>query len=294
MTNQDAATKTPIAPEEQVIPFATFLEAVHPSVAKPVEDLWSSERNSVGATSIFLGGEEIRLHCPECDGVRTYRVANQVNLYDQAQRNVFVTYACGDCRKAEKQYSLLVATQANGRGTAYKYGENPPFGVPVPKKVLRLFGSDSATFLKGRQCENQGLGIGAFAYYRRVVEKHKDEIIGAIIGVCETLKAPPELMAELRSAQGEFSFTGAVEKVKHGLPQGLLINGHNPLVALHGALSDGLHSASDAECLAAANAVRLVLTDLAEKMSFLKQDNTELQHAVQLLLSKRVSGGGTE
>ena len=37
--------------------------------------------------------------------------------------------------------------------------------------------------------------------------------------------------------------------------------------ALHGALSVGLHNDSDKECLESANAVRLVLTDLTEKIS---------------------------
>jgi hypothetical protein len=37
-----------------------------------------------------------------------------------------------------------------GNGVAYKYGERPPFGVPVPNKVLRLFGEDRDNFIKGR------------------------------------------------------------------------------------------------------------------------------------------------
>jgi hypothetical protein len=113
--------------------------------------------------------------------------------------------------------------------------------------VLRLFGEDRAIFLKGRQCENQGLGVGAFAYYRRVVENHKKEIFDAIIGVCETVDAPKELIEELGRAKKEISFTKAMEQIKTALPQGLLIGGHNPLLALHGALSVGLHDESDAK-----------------------------------------------
>jgi hypothetical protein len=71
------------------------------------------------------------------------------------------------------------------------------------------------------------------------------------------------------------------------LPEGLRIDGHNPLTALHGALSVGLHNESDEECLEAASAVRLVLTDLVERMSLLRQDSAELNKAVQLLISKK-------
>ena len=44
-------------------------------------------------------------------------------------------------------------------------------------------------------------------------------------------------------------------------------------------------------CLASANAVRLVLTDLVEKMSILRQENRELQSALQHLIAKK---GGPE
>jgi hypothetical protein len=177
-------------------------------------------------------------------------------------------------------------------GQVYKYGEKPPFGVPVPNRLLRLFGSDGQTFLKGRQCENQGLGVGAFAYYRRVVENHKNDLLEEIIRVCETVGASQELIAELGSARNEVSFTKSVDHIKMALPQGLLINGQNPLLALHGALSVGLHNETDEECLEAARAVRLVLSDLAEKMSILRQDNKELHTAVHFLLAKKGSSEG--
>ncbi len=199
----------------------------------------------------------------------------------------FMAYHCGDCQNQYKVFALRLTVLPAAAGTAYKYGEWPPFGVPVPNKFLRLFGRDSQTFLKGRQCENQGLGIGAFAYYRRVVENHKNDILDAIIGVCETVNAQKSLIEELNNAKKEISFTTAMEQIKTALPQGLLINGHNPLLALHGALSVGLHGESDDECLASANAVRLVLTDLAEKMSIIRQENRELQSAVQHLIAKK-------
>jgi hypothetical protein len=134
---------------------------------------------------------------------------------------------------------------------------------------------------------NQGLGIGAFAYYRRVVENHKSELFHEIIRVCETVGDRQELITELRAAQSEISFSKSLDHIKMALPQGLLINGQNPLLALHGALSVGLHNETDDGCLEAARAVRLVLTDLVEKMSILRQDNKELHAAMDVLLAKK-------
>ena len=108
-----------------------------------------------------------------------------------------------------------------------------------------------------------------------------------IVRVCESVNAPQSLIEELNNAMEENSFTKAIDQIKSALPQGLLINGQNPLLALHGALSVGLHNDSDEECLASANAVRLVLTDLIEKISFLRQDNRELHSAVRHLIAKK-------
>ena len=200
----------------------------------------------------------------------------------------FISYFCSDCRMHLKSFSLwLSVDEIEGRGVAYKYGEKPPFGIPVPNKVLRLFGEDRDNFIKGRQCENQGLGVGAFAYYRRVVENHKNEIFDEIIKVCETVGASKELIEELGSAKNEIKFTEAIKRIKIALPEGLLINGHNPLLALHNALSIGLHNESDAKCLEAAHDVRLVLTGLIERMSLLRKDKSELDGAVQRLIAKK-------
>jgi hypothetical protein len=274
---------------EAAIPFKEFLEKVHPSVMKKATGVWEQKMSQVGSHAV-LATPNLRLHCPDCEGERTFRCNEEVRLSIKVRNGVFVSYRCGDCHKALKLFSLFVVTsKAAARAEVYKYGELPSFGVPVPNKLLRLFGTDSKVFLKGRQCENQGLGIGAFAYYRRVVENHKNEIFDEIIRVCETLKASPTLVEELRSAKGAVSFAKAMDHIKTGLPDGLLMDGHNPLLALHGALSVGLHKESDEECLEAASAVRLVLTDLAEKMSLLRQDKAELSRAVELLLSKKGS-----
>ena len=237
-----------IAPEAP-ISFKQFFEAVHPSVTKEVTDLWLETMSGVSGRVIGMLTPELRLHCERCDGERTFRSENKLELRTGSANARFIGYVCGDCRKYVKSFSLWIELgETKGVGAVYKFGEHPPFGIPVPNKVLHLFGDDRKNFLKGRQCENQGLGVRAFAYYRRVVENHKNEIFDEIIRVCETVGASQELIDELRSAKKEISFTKAIEQIKTALPQGLLISGHNPLLALHNALSIGLHNESDAKC----------------------------------------------
>jgi len=284
MTDKPAAAE----PTKFGMSFREFLEGVHPSVKKPIRDLWYVQRYASGGFNNRLNKPPLRLHCDVCDGEHWFRSAGETGIENESPYTTYVSYRCSDCQKQHKLYALLLWIEEDDRGHVYKYGESPQFGVPVPNKVLKLFGGEDAeNFKKGRRCESQGLGIAAFAYYRRVVEKHRNEIFDEIIKVCKTLGGEADLIAELEEAKLERRFTASIEKIKAALPQGLLINGQNPLLALHRALSAGLHNESDASCLQAARDVRVVLADLVEKMSMLRQDNTELSSAMQRLLQRK-------
>jgi hypothetical protein len=288
MSEQETNESAPETREPELrVSFKRFLETIHPSVQRNVSGLWSPRRTATAADRLDINTPDLRLHCAQCDGERTFRSDSNLVLEKNTAHGGFISYLCGDCRKQSKTFSLWAAAGETRGGVAYKYGEIPPFGVPVPNKMLRLFGKDRDNFIKGRQCENQGLGVGAFAYYRRVVENHKNEIFDEIIKVCATVGASKVLIEELDSAKKEISFTNAMGKIKTALPQGLLISGHNPLLALHNALSIGLHNESDAKCLEAAHDIRLVLTDLIERMWLLRQDKSELDGAVQRLIAKK-------
>lgn len=163
------------------------------------------------------------------------------------------------------------------------------YGPPTPARLIKLIGPDRETFLKGRRCENQGLGIGAFIYYRRVVEDQKNRILTEIIKVCEKLKARDDVIRVLNAAVSETQFSRALDIAKDVLPESLLIDGHNPLLLLHGALSDGVHGRSDEECLKVASSVRIVLGELAEKLSNALKDEAELSKALSVLMARKSS-----
>jgi len=156
---------------------------------------------------------------------------------------------------------------------------------------LRLFGQERENFLKGRRCESQGLGIGAFSYYRRVVENQKKMIFDEIIRVAEKISAPPETIAALKAARDETQFSKSLQSAKVAIPQALLINGHNPLTLLHTALSDGLHGRSDEECLELAQDIRVVLSELADRLGQSLKDDAELNTAVTRLLAAQQKRG---
>ena len=117
-----------------------------------------------------------------------------------------------------------------------------------------------------RRSENQGLGIGAFGYYRRVVENQKGRLIEEIAKVAKRLGADSAALDKFERAANETQFSKAIDDTKGAIPQWLLVNGQNPLTLLHSALSEGLHAQADEECLELATSIRVVLTELAERI----------------------------
>jgi hypothetical protein len=172
-----------------------------------------------------------------------------------------------------------------------KLGEDPPFGPRIPARVISLVGPDREMFLKGRRCENQGLGIGAFGYYRRVIENQKNRLIEEIIKVARRVNTPEDQIRTLESAKSETQFSKSIETIKKVIPRELLIQGRNPLMLLHSALSEGLHTLSDDDCLRLATSLREVLFELAERIGQVLKEQAGLDAAVAHL-SQRTIGAG--
>lgn len=273
-----------------LIPLAEFLESTPPGSVTSVSSLAERTTYKGGnyAGHLFYA-PDIQLHCPHdaCNGMRFFRFSSRERslVSDDNWHYFYASYKCSNCQQTEKTFSLAAQRdKSDESGRCYKFGELPGYGPPTPARLMKLVGPDRELFLKGRRCENQGLGIGAFVYYRRVVEGQKNRILDEIIKVSSKLCAPAEALAKLEAAKKESRFTQALGDIKGAVPQSLLINGHNPLLLLHTALSDGLHERTDEHCLEIATSVRVVLAELAERLSQALKDEAELARALARLM----------
>jgi hypothetical protein len=95
-------------------------------------------------------------------------------------------------------------------------------------------------------------------------------------------------VALFEAAAAETQFSTAIDRVKAAIPPVLLAEGkYNPLTLLHSALSEGLHGLTDEENLELAQEIRVVITDLAERMTQALKDEDELKQAVSRLLNRK-------
>lgn len=281
MTDTDHLVReaTPVA-------FAEFLEEAAPGKSSPITKL-ATEDTEYRAGDWYVARPDLQLHCSHesCNGTRFFRCSTNyvTDLPFDEHKQFFIEYLCSNCQTSTKTFALGAIRNDGENGHCHKFGELPLYGPPTPAKLIKMVGPDRDAFLKGRRCENQGLGVGAFVYYRRVVENQKNRVLDEIIRVAKKLGSKPGLVETLEAAKVETQFSKALASVKNAIPETLFVNGHNPLALLHSALSEGLHDKSDDECLEIASSVRVVLSDLAERLGSALKDEAELNNAVARL-----------
>jgi DNA-binding transcriptional ArsR family regulator len=129
-----------------------------------------------------------------------------------------------------------------------KVGQYPAWDISIDKSISSVLGKYKELFKKGLICESQGYGIGAYAYYRRIVELSIDELLDDI---CELVdeSGRDKYKIALRKTKETSVASEKIELVKDLLPASLRPAGMNPLGLLYGFLREGIHDKSDEECI---------------------------------------------
>ena len=173
--------------ENPPIEWANFLMTIPPGKSRGnVHSMFKRHSNPEYAQLVY---PTINLRCDSdiCKGDNRFFTCANVDgsgaaKWKNGATQVFLTYQCKHCEKSTKIYAIRASVaSADGQGVALKLGEHPVFGESMPSRLISLIGKDRELFLNGSRAENQGLGIGASAYYRRVVENQKDHIFDEII-----------------------------------------------------------------------------------------------------------------
>lgn len=252
--------------------------------------------------------------CDRCKSPQTFNMITDYEQYDQPNEKpvyrgnesncIKVVYACAGCHEARRYFLLLVSqesprpTPSGSRGlsvppedrtqaTVQKVGQFPPYDIAPDPQLEKRLGEDRVKlFKKGLICESQSYGIGAFAYYRRIVEQLIDELLADIADI-----VPPNdqsaYAAALTEARESHRAVDKIEHIKDLIPASLRPGGANPLLILHGALSIGIHALTDEQCLDRAVAIRGALTFLVSQVRQSKASAEEFQKALQKLVESQ-------
>ena len=200
----------------------------------------------------------IRMHCQICGCIQTFNMSNE--YYDGYEYStkcigmvVRVVYLCSACKKYERFFLLQFADDY-----VMKVGQYPSWEIVPDKNLSTLLGGHQDYYKKGLVCESQGYGIGAYSYYRRIIEEIIDSLLDSIGDIIPDSEKQQYLEA-LNKTKETIIAQEKIELVKDLLPEILRPDGMNPLNLLHSTLSEGLHAKTDEECLEIAGSIRDIL-----------------------------------
>lgn len=218
----------------------------------------------------------INMDCPRCKSKQTYRVhedGSLANLGGNYNNNIYrLEYICAGCKGANVEFLLFVqrSDEYNRRiqkrlyqMKIQKIGQFPAWSINPDSDVSKILGEHTETYKKGLVCESQGYGIGAFAYYRRIVETS----IGSLLErIKELVEDDSEVVKAIEKVKTEHVAENRIQIASTVLPESLKIAGTNPLSVIYSALSDGLHAQDDETCLNLAQNIREALTYLVHQI----------------------------
>ncbi len=247
--------------------------------------------NSMPGTLDKFPKVKINMSCNVCESNQTYVMTNEyfencgyVN-FPSGGAGVRLRYICTHCEKFERLFLVKVGGDKSG-SWLMKVGQFPAWEITGEPKIEKLLGSHAGYYKKGLVCESQGYGIGAFSYYRRIVEETIDELLNEIADLISGEDLEKYNIA-LEKTQQTIVTSEKIELVKDLLPPILRPEGMNPLSALHSALSEGLHAESDEECLELAQHCREVLIFLVNQVAASKETAKSFTSSMRKLLDKK-------
>jgi hypothetical protein len=198
-------------------------------------------------------------------------------------------YLCMGCRRFGRLFFLERGKDQNGQYIR-KLGQKPAWEASIDPQLNALLGEHAAMFRRGLDCEGTGYGIGAYAYYRRIVEDTIGDLLERVPALLSEAERP-KYLAALEQVRKTTVTQTKIELVKDLLPARLRPDGINPLDVLHSELSVGLHGKSDEDCLDDAEAVRSAIAYLITELGRADEAGRQFTEGMRKILDKR--GGGT-
>lgn len=227
--------------------------------------------------------------CEVCKSLQTFCQTNtwhELFQYSNTSANgkvVRAEYLCHSCREFRWTFFLRFGDSCD---SITKIGQWPAWSIGVDSGLAKMLGEHASDYQKGLVCESQSYGIGAFAYYRRIVEEIIDRLLDEIGGlISEDNKVTyREALAKTKKtivAQEKIAL------VKDLLPTILRPDGMNPLTLLHSTLSEGLHGRSDQDCLEDAQSIREMLVFLVNQVLLSKESAKSFTTGMRKLLDRK-------
>ena len=251
----------------------------------------------------------INMNCPICRSIRTFNMNNNyhtfmdgrpaqgVQFFKNPQYSgylvnpekgfiTWLTYKCASCNDFERHFFIKMNS---GKGFLQKVGQFPPWDIAIEKDLNSILGDFVKYYKNGLICESQGYGIGAYAYYRRIIEGIIDFLliqIGNLLGK----ENEDEYKVALMKTKETKDTQEKIKLVYDLLPPILNPQEFNPLKTIYGVLSEGIHGRSDEDCLNDAEILRETTAFLVKEVLRSKEERKQFTEKMRKLLKSQKKG----
>jgi len=258
-------TKPPAAEKDKVISTAEFLQSYPLYSPVDLHGEWSFP-------------SRLSLHCDKCGKETTWLLASGASVTGAYCRGA---YSCGLCNSRHVTYYLF---SASTKKSICKIGQHPEPSIAVSKRLEAGLKDSLQHYKRGLVCFNQGYGIAAVAYFRRVVEERTNELIDVVAELADASGATGGVIEKIISAKSERTYDKKLEVASQMIPTSLRPGGVNPLGRLHSLLSEALHSRPEDESIKVAEEMKFIIEHVFSNL----KDYIDAQRAY----SERIQNAG--
>ena len=221
--------------------------------------------------------------CRQCGKETTWKYGGNLTNSPGSFRLPF--YECVKC-KGDTVYFLIVELKNGG---SMKAGQFPMQSARVPSSIEKRLGASADFYRKALTCRNEGFGLAAVAYFRRVVEDKTNELIDVVADAAEAYGVSAPEVAKIRGAKNEIRYDDKLKVAGQAIPEVLKPHGANPFQAMYDLLSIGIHTQSEDECLQIADDTREIFDYVFDRLRTEIVDRTAFVSKVKAIAGKRGS-----
>ncbi|WP_307531049.1 hypothetical protein [Pedobacter sp. W3I1] len=184
------------------------------------------------------------------------------------------------------RHSNIVNKSSSDRANIYieKLG-GPPLKIKVDKAIEKYLDRESGSwYYKAKKSLVDKLGIGAFAYLRRIIEKELNSIVE---DVSKLEGADPKLKEIVSKHVNSKNAHRVYDDIYDYLPRSLQVLEENPFKILYKQTSQGLHNLSENDCLERAQQLIIIFEFVIKKISEERSELLTIKEAIKSL--KRIT-----
>lgn len=209
------------------------------------------------------------------NGNEQFRFVQQYRGTCQSCKNHFVDFlieVCGRNDDVEETVKFYIR----------KLGQFPANEITPDKELVEyLAPSELDLYKKALMNLQHGFGIGAFAYFRRVVEK---EILRLLTDISMLESEHSDHIKELLNKHQEKKDMSVIVKEAYQyLPETLKRLGENPFKLLYGQLSVGIHQLTEEDCLKRAQSIDELLKFVIRTLGEEKSEVPKIKESIRYL-----------